>query len=75
MFYLKTLEKSDQKLDKFSKSSCSFKDEKQTYFDDNTAWIVSVFGVFLVGIFTNSVRIWSVFSPNAGKYGPEKSWI
>ena len=42
-----------------------------------TAWKVSVFGVFLVCIFPHSDWIrrdvfWSVFSPNAGKYGPEK---
>ena len=34
-----------------------------------TAWKVAVFGVFLVRIFSHSDRI---FSPNAGKYGPEK---
>ena len=43
-----------------------------------TAWKVSVFGVFLVYIFPYSGWIrrdtsyFSVFSPNAGKYGPEK---
>ena len=36
-----------------------------------TAWKVAVFGVFLVRIFSHSDRI---FSPNAGKYGPEKLW-
>ena len=35
-----------------------------------TAWKVAVFGVFLVRIFSHSDRI---FSPNAGKYGPENS--
>ena len=41
---------------------------------------MSVFGVFLVGIFTHSncVRRFtlniSVFNPNAGKCGPEKRW-
>ena len=40
-------------------------------------WKVSVFGVFLVRIFPHSGWIWrdteylSVFSSNAGKYGPE----
>ena len=44
----------------------------------NTAWKVSVFGVFLVRIFPNSDWIQedtlhlSVLSPNARKYGPEK---
>ena len=43
-----------------------------------TTWNVSVFGVFLVLIFPHSDWIrrdtlyLSVFSPNAGKYGPEK---
>ena len=51
----------------------------------NTAWKVSIFGVFLVRIFPHSDWIrWdtlskfspnSVFSPNAGKYGPEKLQI
>ena len=42
------------------------------------AWKVSVFEVFLVRVFLHSKWIWrdtpyiSVFSPNAGKYGPEK---
>ena len=42
---------------------------------------VSVFGVFLVRIFPYSDWIrrdtpyLSLFSPNAGKYGPEKLWI
>ena len=44
-----------------------------------TAWKVSVFGVFLVRVFLHLERIrrdtlylhLSVFSPNAGKYGPE----
>ena len=46
-----------------------------------TEWKVSVFGDFLVGIFPHSDWIrrdtpfLSVFSPNAGKYGPEKLWI
>ena len=46
-----------------------------------TAWKVSVFGVFLVYIFPHFDWIWrdtlylSVFSPNAGKYGPERPWI
>ena len=54
---------------------------KKTYFDDDTAWIVFVFRVFLVGIFPNSTWIrrdteyLSVFSLNAGKYGPAKLWI
>ena len=44
----------------------------------NTAWKVSVCGVLLVRIFPHSDWILkdtpylSVFSPNAGKYGPEK---
>ena len=43
-----------------------------------TAWEVSIFGVFLVRIFPDSDWIQrdtsylSVFSPNAGKSGPEK---
>ena len=42
------------------------------------AWKVSVFGVFLVCIFRHLDWIWrdtpylSIFSPNAGKYWPEK---
>ena len=42
-----------------------------------TAWKVSVFGVILVGIFPHldwirrDMEYLSVFSPNAGKYGPE----
>ena len=45
----------------------------------NTAWKVSAFGVILVGIFPHSdwirrdTEYLSVFSPNAGKYGPEKT--
>ena len=44
-----------------------------------TAWKASRYGVFLVRIFPHSDWIWrdtehlSVFSPNAGKYGPEKT--
>ena len=40
-----------------------------------TAWKVSVFGVSLLRIFPHSdwIRYLSVFSPNAGKYGPEKT--
>ena len=47
----------------------------------NTAWKVSVFGVFLVRTFPHSDWIrrdslyLSVFSPNAGKGGPKKLWI
>ena len=43
-----------------------------------TAWKVFVFGVFLVRIFPHSdwirrdTKYLSVFSPNVGKYGPEK---
>ena len=37
-----------------------------------TGWKVSVFGVFLVHIFPHSDWIRRIFSPNAGKYGPEK---
>ena len=43
-----------------------------------TAWKLSVFGVFLVRIFPHSdwirrdIPYFSVFSLNAGKYGPEK---
>ena len=43
-----------------------------------TAWNVSIFGVFLVRIFPRSDRMrrdtpyLCVFSPDAGKYGPEK---
>ena len=46
-----------------------------------TAWKVSAFGVFLVGIFPQSDWIrrdtenFFVFSPNAGKHGPEKLQI
>ena len=45
------------------------------------AWKVSVIGVFVVLISPQSDWIWkdtpylSVFSPNAGKYGPEKLQI
>ena len=45
----------------------------------NTAWKVSVFRVFVVCIFSHSDWIWrdtpylSVFSPNAKKYGSEKT--
>ena len=38
--------------------------------DFYTAWKVSVFGVILVRIFQHTEYL-SVFSPNAGKYGPE----
>ena len=40
-----------------------------------TAWKVSKYGVFLVRIFphTDWQHGLSVFSPNAGKYGPEKT--
>ena len=47
----------------------------------HTAWKVSVFRVFLVSIFRHSnwirryTEYLSVFSPNAGKYGPEKLLI
>ena len=45
-----------------------------------TAWEVSVFGVFLIYIFPHLDRIrrytlYLVFSPNTGKYGPEKLQI
>ena len=46
-----------------------------------TAWEVSVFGIFLVRIFPYSdlmqtdKEYLSVFSPNMGKYGPEKLQI
>ena len=46
-------------------------------FERNTSWKVSVFGVFLVRIFSHSDWIWrdaayrSTFSPNSEKYGPE----
>ena len=46
-----------------------------------TTWKVCVFGVFLVCIFphSDSIRRYtpylSVFSPNVGKYEPEKLWI
>ena len=49
-----------------------------TKFITNTAWKVSVFGVFLVRIFLYSdwiprdTEYLSVVSSNAGKYGPEK---
>ena len=36
----------------------------------STTWKVSVFGIFLVSIFPHGV-----FSPNVGKYGPEKHHI
>ena len=45
----------------------------------NTVWKVSKYGIFLVRIFPYSNRIrrdipnLSVFSPNAGKYGSEKT--
>ena len=41
---------------------------------NSTVWKVSVFGVFLVGIFPHSdwtQRDTEIFSPNAGKYKPE----
>ena len=44
----------------------------------NTAWKVSKYGVFLVRVsphldwIRRDTRYLSVFSPNAGKYGPEK---
>ena len=47
--------------------------------DDNTAWEVNVFGVFLVCIFSyldvirRDTLYLSIFSLNAGKYGPEKT--
>ena len=47
----------------------------------NTAWKVFLFGVFLVCIFPHCDWIrrdtpnLSIFSPNAGKYGPEKLLI
>ena len=47
-------------------------------FETNTAWKMSVFGVFLFYIFPHSEWIprdtpyLSVFNPNAKKYGPEK---
>ena len=46
-----------------------------------TAWKVPVFGVFLVCIILHldwtrkDIPYLSVFSPNAGKYGPEKLQI
>ena len=48
------------------------------YFNSCTAWKVSKYGVFLVRIFPHSDWIrrdtsYSVLSPNAGKYGPEKT--
>ena len=74
--------------EEWSKAGINFLDlhvllkmKKKTYFDDNTAWIVFVFGVFLVSIFPNSTWIrrdteyLSVFSLNAGKYGPANLWI
>ena len=36
--------------------------------ENSTAWVVSVFGVFLARVFPHSDWI---FSSNAGKYGPE----
>ena len=47
-------------------------------FSLTTAWKVSIFRVFLVFIFLHSDWIqyqYSVFSQNAGKYGPEKVWM
>ena len=49
-----------------------------TWMNLDTAWKVSLFGVFLVRIFPHSdwilrdTEYFFVFSPNAGKYGPEK---
>ena len=51
------------------------------FFRLNTAWEVSVFGVFLVRLFPHLDWIrrvaehLSVFSPNTGRYGPEKPRI
>ena len=48
------------------------------FLSSNTAWKVSVFGVFLVRVslhldwIRRDTQYISVFSPNAGKYGPEK---
>ena len=48
------------------------------FINEGTAWKVSVFGVLLVYIFSHSdwkrgdTEYPSIFSPNAGKYGPEK---
>ena len=50
-----------------------------TYLTTNTAWKVSIFGLFLVRIFSHANWIrWdtsylSIFSPNTEKYGPENS--
>ena len=50
-------------------------------FPFNNAWNVSVFGVFLVRIFSHldwirrDIPHLSVFSPNVGKYRPEKHQI
>ena len=50
-------------------------------YDWRTAWKVSIFGIFLLRIFSHSDWIrrdtdyLSVFSPNAEKCGPEKRWI
>ena len=52
-------------------SPTNFKDFLK-YSNVITAWNVSVFGVFLVRIFLYSHYL-SIFSPNAGKYGPENS--
>ena len=54
---------------------------KKKKFISNTAWKVSVFGIFLVRIFPHLDWIrrdavyLPVFSPNAGKYGPEELQI
>ena len=47
----------------------------------NTVWKVSVLGVFLIRTFPHSdwirrnTQFLSIFSPDAGKYRPEKLWI
>ena len=65
----------------FSKM-CTNEDHPPIYFNNilvtHTAWKMSIFGVFVVRIFQNSGWIrrdreyLSVFSPNTGKYRPEK---
>ena len=58
---------------------CANNASKRSYSNFHTAWIVSVFGIFLVRIFPHSDWIWkdspylSIFSPNAGNKGPENS--
>ena len=56
-------------IDKYS--FCCYDILGDAFSKDGTAWKLFVLGVYLVRSFTHSEYL-SEFSPNAGKYGPEK---